>query len=170
MPMRTLYLLRHAKSSWSDSTLADRERPLAPRGRRDAKRMSEHLVRSGVEPGLVLCSPAVRTRETLERLGGALGSPVSVQYAEELYAASWTDLLERLHDVPETVASVMLIGHNPGLEDLALALASSGPELARLEAKFPTGALATLTATATWQELSEGDAVLTAFVVPRELD
>jgi len=168
--MRTLYLLRHAKSSWSDPTLADRERPLAPRGRRDARRMAEHLVRSGVEPELVLSSPAVRTRETLERLGGALGSAVSVRYDEELYAASWTDLLERLHDVPATVASVMLIGHNPGLEDLALALASSGPELARLETKFPTGALATLTATAAWRELSEGDAVLAAFVVPKELE
>jgi phosphohistidine phosphatase len=168
--MRTLYLLRHAKSSWSDSTLADRERPLAPRGRRDAKRMGEHLVEGGIEPELALCSPAVRTRETLERLGGALGL-VTVRFEEELYAASWTGLLERLHDVPETVASVLLIGHNPGLEDLALALASSGPDLARLEAKFPTGALATLAiSTATWKELSEGDAVLTAFVVPRELD
>jgi len=168
--MRTLYLLRHAKSSWSDTTLVDRERPLAPRGRRDAKRVGEHLVRRGVQPELVLCSPAVRTRETLERLGGALGPDATVRYEEELYAASWTSLLEVLHGVSDSVASVMLVGHNPSLEELARALASSGPELARLEAKFPTGALATLSvATAAWEELSDGDAVLAEFVVPREL-
>ena len=167
--MRSLYLLRHAKSSWSDPTLPDRERPLAPRGQRDAKRIAGHLVRLGIAPELVLCSSARRTRETLELLEPALGA-ATVRLEAELYGASAETLLERLRAVPEPVASVLLIGHNPGLEDLALELASAGTELARLETKFPTAALATLTiATATWQRLSRGDAVLAAYVVPKQL-
>ena len=143
--MHTVYLLRHAKSSWSDPTLPDQERPLARRGRRDAKRIAKHLVRLGIKPELVLCSAAARTRETLELLRPALGATSTVRLEAALYAASADKLLERLRAVPEAVASVMLIGHNPGLHDLALALASAGTELERLEAKFPTAALATLT-------------------------
>jgi len=168
--MHTLYLLRHAKSSWSDPMLPDRERPLSPRGRRDAKRMAEHLAGLGIEPELVLCSPAERTRETLELMRPALGAGSTVRLETELYAASSAELLERLRVVPEAVASVMLIGHNPGLQDLALALASAGAGLEQLEAKFPTAALATLTlATTTWSRLSEADAVLDAYVVPKRL-
>ena len=167
--MHSLYLLRHAKSSWSDATLVDHERPLSPRGRRDAKRIADHLLRLGIVPALVLCSTSRRTRETLELVGPALDA-ATVSLESELYAASAETLLERLHAVPEGVGSVMLIGHNPGLEDLALLVASDGPELGRLETKFPTAALATLTLrTATWQRLSEADAVLAAYVVPKEL-
>jgi phosphohistidine phosphatase len=167
--MHTLYLLRHAKSSWADPTLLDHERPLSPRGRRDAKRIADHLLRLGIAPALVLCSTSRRTRETLALVRPALdASTVSIE--SMLYAASAETLLERLHAVPEEVASVMLIGHNPGLEDLAVLVASDGPELGRLETKFPTAALATLTLpTATWQSLSEADAVLAAYVVPKEL-
>ena len=167
--MHSLYLLRHAKSSWADPTLPDRERPLAPRGQRDAKRIAEHLVGLGVAPELVLCSSARRTRETLELLEPALGA-ATVSLEAGLYGASAGTLLERLRAVPEPVASVMLIGHNPGLEDLALELASSGTELERLGTKFPTAALATLTiGAATWERLSRGDAVLAAYVVPKQL-
>jgi phosphohistidine phosphatase len=167
--VHTLYLLRHAKSSWSDPRLADHERPLSPRGRRDAKRIADHLLQLGIAPALVLCSDSRRTRETLQLVRPALDA-ATVSLESELYAASPETLLERLHAVPEEVASVMLIGHNPGLEHLALLLASDGPELGRLETKFPTAALATLTlATAMWQRLSEADAVLAAYVVPKEL-
>ena len=167
--MRTLYLLRHAKSSWSDPTLADHERPLSPRGRRDAKRIADHIRRLGIAPALVLCSTSRRTRETLELVRPALDA-ATVSLEPELYAASADTLLERLHAVPGEVASVMLIGHNPGLEDLARFLASGGPELGRLETKFPTAALATLTfPAATWQRLVEADALLAAYVVPKEL-
>jgi phosphohistidine phosphatase len=89
----------------------------------------------------------------------------------ELYAASSEELLERIRLVPEEVTSLMLIGHNPGLQDLALGLASTGPELARLKRKFPTAALATLTLPETsWRELAEGDAQLASYVVPEQLD
>ena len=167
--MRTISLLRHAKSSWSDPTLADDERPLAKRGRRDGKRIARHVSRAGIEPSLVLCSSAVRARETLELVRPALGG-ATVQVEDELYAASADRLLERIRALPDEVGSVMLIGHNPGLQDLALLLASTGEERARLEAKFPTAALATLTVTKPgWRQLAEGDAELAAFVVPTQL-
>jgi phosphohistidine phosphatase len=88
---------------------------------------------------------------------------------EDLYGASFDQLLARLRRVPDTVASVMLIGHNPGLHRLALALASTGDELARLEAKFPTAGLATLTLRRPWSRLGPGDAALSAYVRPKQL-
>jgi phosphohistidine phosphatase len=167
--MHTLYLLRHAKSSWDDPTLPDLERPLAPRGRRDAKRMAKHLARRGIEPELVLCSPSERTRQTLDVIRPVLGAS-SVTLDEDVYAASSDELLERIRGVPDAVSSVMLIGHNPGLQRLALALASDGADLQRLEAKFPTAALATLTiAKDSWSLVAPADAVLAAFVVPKQL-
>jgi phosphohistidine phosphatase len=165
--MRTLYLLRHAKSSWDDPDLLDRERPLAPRGVRDAKRIARHMQRLGIAPELVLCSPAVRARQTLEPIEAKVpDAPVEVD--ERLYGAWSETLLERVRAVPDEVASVLLIGHNPGLQDLALLLASGGDGLERLEAKFPTAALATL-AVARWSSLSAGDAELSAYVVPKQL-
>lgn len=166
--MHTLYLLRHAKSSWVDPTLSDLQRPLAARGRRDAKRIAKHLRRLGDEPELVLCSPAMRTRETLELVRPAIGSSTIV-LEDELYAASSDELLARIRLVPDPVASVMLIGHNPGLQQLALLLASSGDERERLEAKFPTAALATLAVATSWSRLAPTDATLTAYVVPKQL-
>jgi len=165
--MRTLYLLRHAKSSWDDPALPDRERPLAPRGRRDAKRIGKHLRRLGITPALVLRSSAVRTQETLDLLRPAQAE-VEVQVEEQLYGASSETLLERIHSVPDEVNSVLLIGHNPGLQDLPLALAAGGAERERLECKFPTAALATL-ALECWSSLSPGDAELAAYVVPKQL-
>jgi phosphohistidine phosphatase len=168
--MRTLYLLRHAKSSWAEPALTDRNRPLAPRGRRDAKRIAKHLVRLEIRPELVLCSSAVRTRETLERLRVAPGGGSTVRLEDELYGASAEQLLERIRLVPEAIASVMLIGHNPGLQDLALFLAEDGVDLDRLEEKFPTAALATLTIPKrAWSQVEPGAAVLTAYIVPKQL-
>jgi phosphohistidine phosphatase len=169
--MHTLYLLRHAKSSWADPTLPDRERPLAPRGRRDGQRIAKHLARLRIQPELVLCSTAERTRETLELVRPSLGTTGTMRLEAELYGASSDELLERIRIVPEEVASVMLIGHNPGLQDLALVLASAGADLERLKAKFPTAALATLTfANTPWSTLSVADALLAAYVVPKQLD
>jgi phosphohistidine phosphatase len=163
-----LYLLRHAKSSWADPTLADHERPLAERGRRDAKRIAKHLRRLGSEPELILCSSAVRTRETLELLRPAVPTS-AVDIEEDLYAASSDELLARLRLVPDAVSSVMLIGHNPGLQQLALGLASAGAELERLEAKFPTAALATFALAKSWSRLAPAEATLEAYVVPKQL-
>jgi len=166
--VHTLYLLRHAKSSWDDPALADHERPLASRGRRDGKRVAEHLRRQEIEPELVLCSSAARTRETLELVGPALGG-ATVAVEDELYGASSDRLLERIRLVDDEVGSVLVTGHNPGLEDLALELASGGDELARLEEKFPTAALATLALDEPWSRLAAGSATLAAYVVPKQL-
>jgi phosphohistidine phosphatase len=163
-------LLRHAKSSWSDSTLADIDRPLAPRGERASRKLATYIRRKKIRPALVLCSPALRSRQTLEAIEASLGKRCVVKVVPQLYAASEQELLERLQALPEPVRSVMLIGHNPGLQDLALVLASRGASLPQLEERFPTGALATLVVRGTrWSALSPGKAELVDYVVPRQL-
>jgi phosphohistidine phosphatase len=165
---KRLFLLRHAKSSHDDPSLADRERPLAPRGRRAAKAMSAHLRERGIRPALVLCSPATRARQTLTGIAPALdGSDVRIE--PEMYEASARGLLACLQAIPSTVPSAMMIGHNPAIERLALDLAASGPDLTDLARKYPTGALATLELTGDWSELDADRARLVDFVQPREL-
>ena len=167
--MPTLHLLRHAKSSWKTGD-PDHERPLSGRGRRAAKAIRRHLQEQGIEPELVLCSSARRTRETLERIESAVGA-ADVRIERELYGASSHALLDRLRALPDAVGSVMLIGHNPALEQLALQLARPGPERQQLEEKFPTAALATLEFGASnWSGLAPGTAELTGFVRPRDLE
>jgi phosphohistidine phosphatase len=166
--MKRLYLLRHAKSSWKDTSLPDHDRPLAGRGRRAAKAIARHLREQDLAPQLVLCSTARRARETLERIQSDLCA-ATVELEHDLYAASADALLERLRRLPDTVESVMLIGHNPGLQDLALDLARS--PASDLATKFPTAALATLEIrTSNWQELDHKTAEIVAFVRPRDLE
>lgn len=167
--MKHLFLLRHAKSSWDDPGLADHDRPLAPRGNRAAKVIAEHLREERIAPELVLCSSSRRTRETLDRIAPALGDEVRVEVERELYAASADRLLERLRAVDDDVESVMLIGHNPGLEQLALSLAGDGEKLADVRRKYPTAALATLEFDGRWSELEPGTARLMEFVKPKQL-
>ena len=167
--MRRLHLLRHAKSSWEDPSLRDHERPLAPRGRKAAKRIARWAQENDVRPELVASSSAVRARETLERVLPGLGKP-EVRIEEELYAATAEALLERVRALPDEVEEAMLVGHNPGLGDLALLLAEPGDLRERAAEKVPTGALATLEAdVARWSDLEPGGARLVAFVQPREL-
>jgi phosphohistidine phosphatase len=167
--VRTIILLRHGKSSWSDPTLADLDRPLAPRGERASRRIAKYIRRKKLRPALVLCSPSLRTRQTLEAIESSLGKRSVVELEPQLYAASEGGLLQRLQALPESVDSVMLIGHNPGLHELARTLASRGAELPRLE-EFPTGALATLVVDSdSWAALGPGDAELVDYVVPRQL-
>jgi phosphohistidine phosphatase len=169
--MKRVYLLRHAKSSWKDRSLPDRDRPLAGRGRRAAKAMARHLEAEGVRPDLVLCSPARRTRETLERVESALGDGVEARVDEALYGASESELLAHLKALPEEVGSVMLIGHNPALEELALALASDGAGLARMSEKYPTAALATIDLPARrWSTVRRRSGELVGFVRPKDLE
>ena len=157
--MRQLYLLRHAKSNWDDPGLDDFDRPLSGRGRSAARAIGRHLKHDHVRPALILCSAARRTAETLELIeSGVEGVPVSIE--PELYEASKHDLMVRLRRLDDNLGSVMLIGHNPGLERLAETLSAhhgDGGALARMAGKFPTGGLAVLTcAVARWAELDDG--------------
>jgi phosphohistidine phosphatase len=167
--VRKLFLLRHAKSSWDDPRLADHDRPLAPRGKRAAKVIAEHLRDEGTAPEVVLCSSSQRTRATLERIAPALGDDVAVEIERELYAAPASTLLRRLQAVGDDVESVMLIGHNPGIEQLALTLAGDGEKLAEVRRNYPTAALATLEFEGHWSELEPGAARLADFVKPKQL-
>jgi phosphohistidine phosphatase len=167
--MKRLFLLRHAKSSWDDPGLADHDRPLAPRGERAAKVIARYLREERIAPDLVLCSSSRRTRETLDRIAPALGDEVRVEIERELYAASADRLLERLRAVDDDVESVMLIGHNPGIEQLALSLAGDGEKLADVRRKYPTAALATLEFDGRWSALEPGTARLADFVKPKQL-
>jgi len=169
--VKRLWLLRHAKSSWDDPGLADPDRPLAPRGRRAAELLAAHLAASDLRPGVVLCSSSLRTRQRLAAILPALGDALQIRIERELYGAGAPQLLERLQRLPNGVPSAMLIGHNPGIQDLALALAAGGPVLAGLEDRFPTGALATLEVDAErWRDLDHGTATATALVTPRSLE
>jgi len=166
---RRIYLLRHAKSSWEQADLADHDRPLAGRGRRAADAIATHMRKEAIAPDLVLCSTARRARETCERIRPALAAPV--RHEPELYGASATTLLERLRSLPDDVESVLLIGHNPAIEELALTVARPSARRRDLEGKFPTGALATLTAPiSSWRSLDHDTAELVAFVRPRDLE
>jgi phosphohistidine phosphatase len=168
---RALYLLRHAKSSWDDPDLDDHDRPLARRGARAGAAVALHLRTEGIQPALVLCSSALRARETLDLIAPALGD-AAVWVEPELYGADVADLLLRLARLPPAVPSVLLIGHAPSLRDLALRLAGGGDAaaLSRLRAKMPTAALATLVLPrGAWARLAPGSAELRGFVVPRDL-
>jgi phosphohistidine phosphatase len=164
-----LWLLRHAKSSWDDDRLADVDRPLAARGERAADAMAAYVADASIRPQLVLCSPALRARQTLEHVRASLGEP-EVRIEPEVYTFDPEPLLALLRSVPDEVGSVMLVGHNPAFHDLAVMLARTGDGLLDLVAKYPTGALAELEPDASWSELAAGGAVLTRFVTPRTLE
>jgi phosphohistidine phosphatase len=163
---RRLVVLRHAKSAWPD--VVDHERPLAPRGRRDAPAAGRWLRDAGYLPDQVICSTALRTRQTWEWAAPALHAAPPVNYDERVYDASVADLLTVVREVPASVATLLLIGHNPGMQGLTLALAGGGLEnaLLQVELKFPTAAIAVLSLPGPWSDAAPGQARLTAFTLP----
>jgi phosphohistidine phosphatase len=168
--MTRLTLLRHAKSSWADDGEEDRDRPLAPRGRKAARRLAGYLREQGIRPDLVLCSPAARTTETLELIRPGLGEKVDVQVEEALYGAGARELLDRLRGLADSIEWAMVVGHNPGLQQLVVLLARDGPLRERARSHFPTGALATMRLhDGSWADLGPGRADLLSYVAPREL-
>ncbi|GAA3379114.1 histidine phosphatase family protein [Streptomyces sannanensis] len=167
-PARRLIVLRHAKSAWPDD-IADHERPLAPRGRRDAPAVGRWLEKHGLLPDLVVCSTARRTRETWEGASGELGGAPVVSYDERVYGATVSELLDVVRETPDEYRTLLLIGHNPGAQDFVLELAGDADEgsLADVRAKFPTSALAVLSVDVLWQDLAPHGARLTRFAAPR---
>ena len=164
---RTLILLRHAKSAWDDPDLDDHDRPLADRGRRDAAEVGRLMAERRIRPELVLCSTSVRTRQTWKGPNGRAPGRTAVRFEERVYEASSYDLLRLVHAVPEPVRSLLLIGHGPGLPDLAdrLSVDSTAEPARRMRLKFPTSGLAVFAVTSPWAQLR--DASLLDFVVPR---
>jgi phosphohistidine phosphatase len=164
-----LYLLRHAKSSWDDPDLADHDRPLAPRGKRAADAMGRALAREGVSVDAVLCSSAKRAQATARR---AFSAAVEVDVRPELYMATAREILSLIRQQEAGVKRLAVVGHNPGMHDLAVRLAGDGPstEMARLRQKFPTGALAVLEfGGSDWTEAVPGKGLLVRFVRPKDL-
>lgn len=132
--------------------------------------MARHIRKADVRPELILCSSAARARQTLDRVLPALPDTTPFEVEDALYTFDADDVLARLRRVPATVGSVMLVGHNPALQDLTLRLATEGQTLERVRSKLPTGALATLRIPrATWRSLRAGSAELVALVTPKDL-
>ena len=171
--MRTLSLLRHAKSSWTDPTESDHERPLNPRGKRDAPGMGRFMRDHGLVPDLVLCSDSVRTRETMKLVLAEWGDRApETRLDAALYLAEPNRILKVVGKVDAGVGHCLVIGHNPGLHALALALADTGePQaLSDLSARFPTAALAVFDLkTESWSKVGPSTGRLRLFVTPRRL-
>ncbi|TSE00890.1 histidine phosphatase family protein [Mesorhizobium intechi] len=168
--MKQLLLLRHAKSSWGDPALDDFDRPLAERGLRAAKLIGRELEARDWLPDLVLASSALRTRDTWRLVAADLPARPRVVFAEALYEASAADILSQIREVDPSSGCLVVVGHNPGLEDLAKQLAGSDSETKaqkRLEEKFPTAAIARFVFDGDWSGLSI--ARLTHCLRPKDL-
>lgn len=169
--MRQLLLLRHAKSSWDDPGLSDHSRPLNARGRAAAGAMRQAMLGLSLSPDVVLVSSARRTLQTLEALE-PWGEMPLIEPMDALYLATAPELLRILNGVAETARSVMIIGHNPGLHELAVMLTGGARDPAdarRLAEGYPTGALAEFSVPGPWRSLAAGGARLHRFLCPRDL-
>jgi phosphohistidine phosphatase len=171
--MKTLILMRHAKSAWDDPHQKDIDRPLSVRGRKTAPRMGGWLELEKYRPDVVLCSSARRTRDTLELLKPSLPANAAFEYVQALYMAAPREMLTELAKVPTKARTAMLLGHNPGMASLAVLLAGAGGDeqaLANMHSKFPTAAIAVLAFDAKeWSGVVPGSGKLLAFMRPRDL-
>ena len=172
--------MRHAKSAWPD--VPDRERPLAARGRRDAPLMGRWLRTAGCIPDRVVCSTALRASQTWQLAQSALGADPGTIFDDRVYEASAAQLLGLISDTPAAVRTLLIVGHDPALPDLARTLAAAaapsgarlpGPAdpaaLDRMRGKFPTAGIASFDCARGWELFAPGEAWLACFVAPREL-
>jgi len=170
--MKTLTLLRHAKSGWDDPVRRDFDRPLNPRGRRAARTVGQAMKAQGLAFDLVLASPARRVVETLEEIAAGYGA-IEPRYDERLYLAAVSTLLDLVRTAPDEAGRLLLVGHNPGLEELALRLARRDGDRLRgeVELKYPTGTVAEIELEAErWADVKEGMGRIARFIRPRDLD
>jgi phosphohistidine phosphatase len=163
--MKTLLLMRHAKSSWKDDGLKDRKRPLSKRGQKNAPLMGELIKEKELVPQLILCSTAVRARQTAELVVAACGCTGEVRYLDELYMAEAEEIIAQIKQTPDEFERIMVIGHNPGLESVL-------PLLTRQVQSLPTAAVADLSLPINaWGELNKKvHAELIDVWRPKELD
>ncbi len=165
--MKSLFLLRHAKSSWGDARAPDFERVLNERGRRDAPRVGEYLRSQKIELDLIVSSPAARARETIELVRASSGIDGELRFDERIYEASVSRLLEVVAGLDERAQSALLVGHNPGMQELIEALTGEGRHV-------PTAALARIELDISrWSEVSSITRAagnrLTLFVAPKDI-
>ncbi len=171
--MKCLTLLRHAKSSWDDPHLDDFNRPLNERGWKASRRMGRELAQRGMKFDLVIASPAERVRETIDGLMEEFQLKVEVRFDPEIYLAAEERLLEIVRALPESVNAPLLVGHNPGLQQLAVGLTRRDPKGVRdhVANKFPTGALARVELPAhRWAEVGAGTGEIAELILPKDLD
>ena len=171
--MTILTVLRHAKSSWAQTGLDDFDRPLNDRGRKAARRVGRELRHRHVRFDRVIASPAVRVRETLKELAEGYNDDLDVRFDERIYAADAGMLLDLVQSIPDQVHAPLLVGHNPGLQELLLKLTrdDDGGLRGKVAAKYPTAAVAIVTLPAPrWEEVAAGSGQLRELILPRELD
>ncbi|NGN43308.1 histidine phosphatase family protein [Mesorhizobium sp. CGMCC 1.15528] len=169
--MKELLLLRHAKSSWDDPELADFDRPLAPRGLDAAPVIGQAIASRGWFPQMALVSPSLRTRETWQIVAAQSPRFVEPTFCSALYEASAGQLLAEVRHAPEEITSLLLLGHNPGMQDFATLIASEDSDetaLQLLRKKFSTAGLARLEFDGRWDELRAGAARLSHFLRPKD--
>ncbi len=165
---RTLIPVRHAKSSW-DHDVEDHDRPLSGRGRRDADALGRLLVQRGLTPDLVLCSTAARTRETWERARAVGATAGEVRLVRGIYHAWVPELVRLIRETPDELATVLLLGHSPGIPDLVehICIRTDSADWAQLDQKYPTSGLAVVNVPCPWRELGTSTADLVSFTIPR---
>jgi phosphohistidine phosphatase len=168
--MRLLFLMRHAKSDWHSPARSDFDRPLNQRGARDATRMGQWLNKNNIAPSLILSSPAERAKQTAVAMTEALGLATGqIQFNKDLYLADRPTLLHILHSVPEQTESVLLVAHNPGLDDLVDWLAPEPPPLSESGKLMTTAAIAMFAVPEPWAKLKRNTASLRQLLRPKEL-
>jgi len=171
--MKTLTLLRHAKSGWDDPGLRDFDRPLNSKGQRAALAVGRNLKALGIAFDHVVASPATRVVETLEQVEAGYGCALAPAWDQRVYLASPATLLDIIHELPVGAGRALIVGHNPGLEELVLLLVpdSAGALRGSVQEKFPTASLAELRFdVADWGKVTPGRAELARFIRPRDLD
>ncbi|PZU58834.1 MAG: histidine phosphatase family protein [Sphingobium sp.] len=172
--MKRLTLLRHAKSDWDDPVKRDFDRPLNRRGKRAALLIGQYARAKDMRFDHLVASPAVRVVETLETFIEGYGDRIETEWDRRIYLASAATLIDVIRDTPDRIDTLLLAGHNPGLEELILALVAddgSSPLRDEVEEKLPTASLAVIDLSVeSWSDVDKGKATLTAFTRPRDLD
>jgi phosphohistidine phosphatase len=171
--MKRLTLLRHAKSGDDGSVARDFDRPLNTKGRRAARAIGRHMRDQALRFDAVIASPATRVAETLQEVEAVYGSGLAPRWEKDLYLATPDELLDAVHKAPAEAESILLVGHNPGLEQLVLMLVPERADGVRgeVEVKYPTASLAEMIfAVDRWEDVGQGGGDLVRFVRPRDLD
>ena len=171
--MKRLTLLRHAKSGDDGTVARDFDRPLNAKGRRAARAIGRHMRDKALSFDAVMASPATRVAETLQEVEAGYGGGLAPQWERRIYLATPDELLDVVHDAPASADSILLVGHNPGLEQLVLMLVPDRADGVRgeVEVKYPTASLAEMVfAVDRWEDVGRGGGDLVRFVRPRDLD